>query len=565
METYFDLGSYGREITTDSPMAQTWFNRGLNWCYAFHHTEALRCFKKVIEADPTCAMGYWGLAYALGPYYNITWAKMPKPLQQMALTETFNNSRKAHSLVDGTSPVERSLIEAFLVRFQAAEIDNLVDEGADEEETFAKWDSAYADAMRNVYARFPDDYDVCALTAEAMMVRTPWQLWELSSGAPTNGADTLEIMEILETALDRAEEQGDIRHPGLHHFYIHCMEMSPEPEKALAVSDRLRAMLPDAGHLNHMPSHIYVLCGQYAKTIEANVDAVTADDKYLALDSSPGVFYVYHSHNVHFQAYGALFSGQYAAALSAANEVERRLTEDVLSVESPFLANFLEFTYPVRAHVYIRFGRWDEIIAEPLPDNPELYAVTTATWLYAKGIAHAVLGNTEEALEHQRLFRAALSAIPEERMSYQNVSVEVLAIGDSMLDGELEYRRGNYEVAFEHLRRSVELYDNLNYAEPWAWMQPPRHALGALLLEQGHVAEAAQIYRADLGLDDTLQRSSQHPNNIWSLHGYAECCQLQSDEEALAGIQKQLEEAQAVADIEVHASCFCRKVDQCCG
>ncbi|MEM7127608.1 MAG: hypothetical protein AAF702_14845 [Chloroflexota bacterium] len=560
METYFDLGSYCREITTSSDQAQKWFNRGLIWCYAFHHTEAVRCFKKVIEFDPTCAMGYWGLAYAIGPYYNITWDKMPEPLLKMALSETFENSRKAHSLVEGTSPIERALIEAFLMRFQASEVDHEVGN----EETFAEWDDAYANAMRSVYTRFSEDYDICALTAEALMVRTPWQLWELASGKPADGADTLEVMEILETALYRAEELGDVRHPGLHHFYIHCMEMSPEPEKALVVSDRLRTMIPDAGHLNHMPSHIYVLCGQYAKTIDSNVDAVISDDKYLAVDNTPGIFYIYHSHNLHFQVYGALFSGQYAEALRATDEIEARLTEDVLRVDSPFIAHFLEWIYPVRPHIYIRFGKWDEIIAQTLPGDPDLYAVTTATWHYAKGIAYAVLGHIDQALEQQMLFRTALAALPEDRISYQNVSSEVLAVGDAMLDGELEYRRGNYDVAFDHLRRSVALYDNLNYAEPWTWMQPPRHALGALLLEQRHVMEAAQVYRADLGLDDTLQRSSQHPNNIWSLHGYAECCQLLGDEAEFKSIQKKLEEAQAVADIEVNASCFCRKADHCC-
>lgn len=556
MESYFDLGSYDREITTHSAEAQTWFNRGLNWCYAFHHTEALRCFQKVVELDPTCAMGYWGLAYAIGPYYNITWDKMPEPLQRMALAETFKNSRRAHSLIEGVSPVEAALIKAFLLRFQANHVAN--------DDTFTEWNDAYANAMRTVYAQFPNDYDVCALTAEALMVRTPWQLWDLASGLPSEGADTLEIKTILETALNRAEDQGDIRHPGLHHFYIHTMEMSPEPEKALPISDRLRSMMPDAGHLNHMPSHIYVLCGQYAKAIQANVDAVAADDKYLAIDSTPGIFTVYHSHNMHFQVYGALFSGQYGEALRAAKEIETRITEDALQIEAQFLANFLEWTYPMRAHVYVRFGKWDEILAEPLPSKPEIYAVTTATWHYAKGIAHAVLGNIEKALEQQKLFREALAKIPEDRITYQNVSAEVLIIGDAMLDGELEYRRGNYDIAFEHLRRSVHLYDNLNYAEPWAWMQPPRHALGALLLEQGHVAEAAAVYKADLGLDDTLQRSSQHPNNIWSLHGYAECCQLLGDEAAYAAIQAQLAQAQAVADIAVNASCFCRKVDNCC-
>lgn len=559
MDTYFDLGSYQREITTESAEAQTWFNRGLKWCYAFHHTEALRCFNKVVEIDPNCAMGYWGLAYALGPYYNITWDKMPEPLLKMSLGETFKYSRKAHSLIAGTTSVETALIEAAQSRFQA----NTVGDG-DNEKTFAAWSDAYADAMRDVYVRFPNDYDVCALTAEALMVRTPWELWHLASGEPADGADTLEIMEILETALNRAEAQGDLRHPGLHHFYIHTMEMSPTPDKALPVSDRLRMMMPDAGHLNHMPSHIYVLCGQYDKTIQSNVDAVTADDKYLAIDSNPGVFWVYHSHNIHFQVYGALFSGQYSEALRAANEVETRITEDKMQIESEFLANFLEWIFPVKAHVYIRFGKWGEILAEPLPENQELYSVTTTTWHYAKGIAHAVLGNIDAALEEQNLFRTMLSKIPEERTNYNNAAVDVLAIGDAMLDGELEYRRGNYDVSFDHLRRSVDLYDNLNYTEPWAWMQPPRHALGALLLEQGHVAEAAAIYKADLGLDDSLQRSSQHPNNIWALHGYAECCQLLGNEEEHAAVKLELDKAQAVADFEVKASCLCRKVDSCC-
>ena len=276
----------------------------------------------------------------------------------------------------------------------------------DQDAYFAAWDDGYAAAMRQVYAQFPEDYDVCALTAEALMVRTPWMLWDLPSGTPAEGADTLEIIEIFETALNRAEAQGDIRHPGLHHFYIHTMEMSPQPEKALPVSDRLWKMMPDAGHLNHMPSHIYVLCGQYDKTIQANVDGVAADDKYLAIDDKPGVFWVYHAHNIHFQVYGALFSGQYEEALRAANEVETRITEEALQIESEFLANFLEWIFPVKAHVWIRFGKWDEILAEPLPEDQALYAVTTTTWHYAKGIAHAVLGNIDQALEEQKAFQA---------------------------------------------------------------------------------------------------------------------------------------------------------------
>ncbi|MEM8858451.1 MAG: hypothetical protein AAGD96_09025 [Chloroflexota bacterium] len=561
MEGYFDLGDYYRAITTDSAEAETWFNRGLKWCYAFHHTEAQRCFEKVIEIDPECAMGYWGLAHAMGPYYNITWVGMPYPMRKMALAATYENSRKAYSLIKNTTPIEAALIEAALSRFQQSAVEKM----DDYEAFFAVWNDDFANAMRQVYAQFSDDDDVCALTAEALMVRTPWKLWHLASGEPAEGADTLEILQILETALERSEKQGNVAHPGLHHFYIHAMEMSPYPEKALAVADRTWLMMPDAGHHNHMPSHIYVLCGQYTKTIQANVDAVAADYKYLAVDDTPGVFYIYYGHNLHFQVFGALFSGQYAEALRAAKEIEQRIRVEEFQVKADFLVDFVEWTFPMRAHVYMRFGKWDEILAEPLPEDQTVYSVTTATWHYAKGIAHAVLGSIEQALEQQKLFRAAREAIPEERTHYNNASYDVMGIAEAMLEGELEYRRGNYDVAFDYLRNSVYLYDNLNYAEPWAWMQPPRHALGALLLEQGHVAEAAAVYKADLGLDDTLQRPSQHPNNIWALHGYAECCQLLGNDEEYKAIKQELDKAQAVTEFEVKASCLCRKVDDCCG
>lgn len=556
MDDYFNLGTHTMPITTPSAEAQLWFDRGLNWCYAFHHKEAQHCFEKALEFDPDCAMAYWGIAHANGPYYNVWWEELQEPLLTHVLTTTYQNSRKALSLADGVTPIERALIEAFTARFLKLEIDP--------EENFTLWDDAYANAMRQVYAQFPENDDVCALTAESLMNRTPWELWNLAEGAPAEGADTLEAQTILETAIQRGRDTGTKPHPALHHFYIHCMEMSPTPEKALPVADTLWHLVPDAGHLIHMPSHIYVLCGQYDKVIQSNVDAVTADDKYLAIDSSPGLFHIYHSHNIHFQVYGALFSGQYQEALRAALLVEERVTEEALRIDIEFLANFLESLYSAKAHVFVRFGKWEEIIAEPLPGDPTLYVMTTAIWHYAKGIAHAVLGEIDQAVIQQARFRAIWSEIPEERISYGNAAVDVLAIADAMLDGELEYRRQNYDVAFDHLRRSVYLYDNLRYAEPWAWMQPPRHALGALLLEQGHVEEAAAVYRADLGLDGVLQRPSQHPNNVWALHGYAECLEKMGETEALTEIQTALQKAQAVADIPITASCFCRKTDHCC-
>jgi tetratricopeptide (TPR) repeat protein len=556
MENYFDLGRYSRPITTGSTAAQTWFDRGLIWCYGFHRTEAVRCFQKVVALDPDCAMGYWGMAYAMGPYYNISWVQMAPSARVRALRHTYEHACRAQGLAAHGTPAEQALCQAFTVRYAAPHVDD--------DALFAHWDDAYAHAMRAVYAQFPHDYDVCALTSEALMCRTPWQLWDLEHRTPAEGADTAEAVAILETAMQRAAALGDVPHPGLLHFYIHCMEMSPEPERALGASNTLQTLVPDSGHLTHMPSHIYIQCGQYARAIEANLQASIADAKYVAIDSALGVFTISRLHNLHFQVYGALFSGQYAVALRAANLIQDVVTPEALRHEHQFLVNRLEGLYGTKAHVLIRFGKWQEILDEPMPENPTLFCVTTANWRYAKGIAYAVLGHIDKSMEQQQLFREALATIPEGRVIYHNESRDILAVAAAMLEGELAYRREKYAEAFVHLRRAVALYDTLHYSEPWAWMQPPRHALGALLLEQGHVVEAAQVYRADLGLDETLVRPSQHMGNVWSLHGYAECCRRLGQVDEAAAIALQLEQAQAVADIPIHASCFCRQVHECC-
>ena len=556
MDSYFDLGNYSRPITTTVPEAQIWFDRGLNWSYGFHHKEALRCYQKVVELDPNCAMGYWGIAYALGPYYNIPWQKMGVEARIEIVKQTYENTQKANELAMTGTAVEQALCHAFTHRFPMG--------AAPDEDVFDAWEDAYTDAMRDVYAQFSDDNDVCALTAEAMMVRTPWLLWDLENRVPAEGADTAEAIEIIETALQRIETLDQEPHPGLLHFYIHIMEMSPEPEKALPASKTLQNLVPDAGHLIHMPSHIYVLCGQYEETIQANVEAVVADDKYIAFDDELGLYTIYRLHNIHFQIYGALFLGQYQKALDAAKLIEKTVTPESLRHENSFLVNYLEAYFGMKVHVLIRFGKWQEILDAPFPEDMELFCVTTALWHYAKGIACAVLGDIDNALMYQAKFREALATLPKERLIFNNESRDILAVAEAMLAGELEYRRENYDDAFQLLRQSVALYDSLNYTEPWAWMQPPRHALGALLLEQGHVEEAVQIYRADLGLDDSLVRPSQHPANIWSLHGYAECCHRLGHTEEAARIDAQLEAAQKVADMSITASCFCRKVDHCC-
>jgi tetratricopeptide (TPR) repeat protein len=347
-------------------------------------------------------------------------------------------------------------------------------------------------------------------------------------------------------------------HPGVLHMYIHLMEMSPTPELALRPGDFLRGLVPDAGHLEHMPTHIDILCGHYHSVIEWNQKAAVVDRKFVEREGVMNLYTMYRVHNVHFTLYGAMFLGQSEVALAAADEMIAMIPDDLLRVEVPPMAWWLEPFVPMKMHALIRFGKWQEIIDLPLPADQALYCTTTAMIHYAKSVALAATGRVAEAeAEHQR-FDAAVARVPE-AYQFQNTPMsDIFAVAGAMLAGELEYRKGNHAVAFDHLRRAVYLEDNLPYAEPWAWMQPTRHALGALLLEQGNVDEAEAVYRADLGLDDSLPRSCQHPENVWALHGYHECLVRNGRHELAGMIRQRLDLAIARADVPIEASCFCR-------
>jgi tetratricopeptide (TPR) repeat protein len=267
---------------------------------------------------------------------------------------------------------------------------------------------------------------------------------------------------------------------------------------------------------------------------------------------------LYRSHNYHFRIYGAMFAGQSKVALETAERLEASLPDDLLRKESPPMADWLEGFLSMKMHVLIRFGRWMEILNLPLPRDQGLYCVTTAMMHYARGVALAATGRVEEADSERASFQEALSKVPSSRTVFNNTCVDILAVGGAMLDGELEYRRGNVAIAFEHLRRAIDLSDNLPYDEPWGWMQPPRHAYGALLLEQGRVEEATAVYAADLGIDDTLPRALQHPNNVWALHGYHECLERLGRDDEARFVKKQLALNAATADVPIKSSCFCR-------
>lgn len=545
MSDYYDLGAYGRAISTSSPEAQIWFDRGLNWTYGFNHGEAVRCFERAIEADCDCPMAYWGLAYATGPNYNKPWEMFDSVDLTQTVEKAYTATQKAMKLLDKAQPAERALITALQSRYPSPI-------PADD---CSAWNDGYATAMRGVYHGFGDDLDVAALFAEALMNRTPWQLWNLSAGQPAEGADTAEAMQVLERAF---ENRASRTHPGVLHMYIHLMEMSPFPERALRAADWLRGLVPDAGHLEHMPTHIDVLCGQYHNVVASNTRAIEADNKFLEREGALNFYTLYRVHNFHFRLYGAMFIGQSEVAVRTADEVIATIPDALLEQQVPPMADWLEGFMPVKMHVLIRFGKWQEIIDTPLPENEDLYCVTTAMIHYAKGVALSATGRIAEAEQQQGLFEAAFSRVPDSRYLFNNSCLDILAIAREMLAGELEYRKGNYDDAFAHLRRSIELDDGLTYDEPWGWMQPARHAYGALLLEQGHVEEAEAVYRADLGLDGSLARAYQHPENVWSLHGYHECLMRLGKHDFCGIIKQRLTIAAARADVPIESSCFCR-------
>ncbi|KKK16647.1 TPR domain protein [Aspergillus rambellii] len=545
---YYNLGTFHRPVSTTNPEAQTWFDRGLIWTYAFNHEEAAVCFQNAITQDPQCAMAYWGLAYTLGPNYNKPWQFFEDGELETTVQRTHEaaNNAKQHAL--NAKPVESAIIDAVQYRYPQGQ--PVTDCSA--------WNQGYADAMKSAYERFPNDLDVAALYADSMMNLTPWGLWDLRTGQPAPGARTLEIKEVLDRAL---ESEGGLTHPGLLHLYIHLMEMSGAPEEALSVADNLRGLVPDAGHLNHMPTHLDILCGDYRRAIASNSDAIRSDEKFVARAGPVNFYTLYRSHDYHFRIYAAMFVGQSKVALDTAAELEASIPEELLRIESPPMADWLEGFLSTRIHVLIRFGRWDDILSLDLPHDPELYCATTAMIHYGRGVAFAATGKVEEAIKERASFQDAREKVPASRMLFNNTCVDILAIASAMLDGELEYRRGNFETAFAHLRRSIELDDGLPYDEPWGWMQPTRHAYGALLLEQGHVEEAAAVYSADLGMDDTLPRASQHLNNVWSLHGYYECLTKLGRTGEARILKQQLKLAAAAADIPIRASCFCRRND----
>jgi tetratricopeptide (TPR) repeat protein len=518
-ELLFDgLEGPGRPILTHAPQAQRLFDQGWMLYCGFNHEEAIRSFQAALRYDPTCTMAWFGIGLSYGP--NINNPTMDAHGTQLACEAT----RNALLYSAGAQGVERELVEALAQRYvwpPPAER--------------AALDRAFSDALRLVWLHHPDDADVGALYAESLLDLRPWDQWTKDGEAQPL---TREILETLEAVLAFAPQ-----HVLANHAYIHAVEASRHPERALRSADRLRKLVPGAGHLVHMPAHIDMRLGRYEAAALANERAIEADLEYVER-AGPGGFYAfYRAHNYQFLAWARMFQGRSEDALDAARELVRQIPPDLVRAVPQYVESYLGTPY----HVLVRFGRWKEILREPEPAADLL--ATRADWHYARGMALSALGRVEEAAFERVAFEGAAQKVPAGYLHGNNSVAAVLAVAREMLAGELDYRRGMRASAFEHLRFAVVLDDELRYDEPWGWLMPARHALGALLAEQGRFAEAEEVYRADL---------ERHPDNGWALFGMEECLRRQGKEQQASAVRKRFEEAWSGADVELRGSCFCR-------
>ncbi|KAJ5110086.1 Tetratricopeptide-like helical [Penicillium argentinense] len=544
---YYDLGSYRFTVTTSSAECQTWFDRGYLWAQGFNHEEAAQCFIKAIKLDENCAMAYWGLCYSKGPNYNKAWIRFDPVDFRQTIEYVKPFLQKARDLAPCVSPTEAALILALQYRFPILEASATHPDSLNQD---------YAQAMCNVYGKYLSHLDISALCAEALMCISPRALWDLETGKPS-GPHTVKARDIIERAMSLP---GGPQHPALCHLYIHLMEMSPYPEVALPAADRLRSLMPDASHMLHMPTHIDIACGDYRRAVDSNHQAILSDDKFFARTNGSVLYFMYRAHNVSAKLYSALISGRYQEASSSAERLSEILTPDILRVSCPPMADWTESLLGASVHVMIRFGKWEDILCKTvIPDDRQLYCSTTAMIYYGRSIALAVLGRVEEAKVEQEKFEKSRLLVPRTRLnSVPVIEADLLCVASSMLRGEIQYREGDVESAFRSLREATALEDALPYADPPPWMQPTRHALGALLLEQGRTEEAEIVYREDLGLGGNLPRRQARLNNVWGLHGLLECLvRLDKNDEA-STIRVQRDIALASADTPILASCFCR-------
>jgi len=513
---YEGLSKYHRPVSTNSNKAQQYFDQGLALYYGFNHEAAILSFQQALSIDSNCVMAWWGQAISSGPNIN------NPQMDEHAKIAAWESLQKAREKVSLASPVEQMLISALSERYTYPAPDDR-----------KAYDIAYAHSMKEAYTEFPDDPDVAVLYADALMNLRPWDLWT-SDGIAQPGTD--EIMAVLENVLENHPD-----HPAACHFYIHTMEASPYPEKALPAAEILRDRMPGAGHLVHMPSHIDIRLGHYNDAIVANAKAIAADSIWK---TAGGFYTMYRAHNYHFLTYAAMFDGQKELALKASDQMIQEVPLDLVLEYPDFLDGFIA----VPIHVMVRFGMWKELLNQPKP--PSELLLTTAFWHYGRTVAFAASGEVDEAANEYNALIDAYQEVPDSRLIGNNPGKTVLDIGVLMAKGELEYRKGNYGEAFSLLREAVQKDDALRYDEPWGWMMPIRHSLGALLAEQGLFDEAEEVFSADLKL---------HPHNGWALKGLATCYHQTGQHHKAIMTENLFNESWSRSDIRISAACFCSK------
>lgn len=511
------LGTNARKVSTTSREAQRYFDQGLSFLFAFNHDEAIRSFRKAAELDPFCAMTWWGIAYASGPHIN---NPAMSPEASAAAWDALQNAMREPRAASG---VEAALIDALSARYAAVP-------PADRRAL----DVAYADAMRKVWQRYPDDADVGALFAESMMDLSPWNQWT-RDGAANPGTE-----EVLATLAAVRRIRPD--HPLALHLSIHANEASLHPERAKDAADRLRDLQPGLGHLVHMPSHIDVRLGRWREAITANAKAIAADDRYRAQSPDQGFYGLYIAHNHHMLAYAAMMIGREREALAAIDSLVAGMPESWKRDFAPIADGYLAMPLEVR----LRFGLWDEVLAAEEPATA--YPLARALYHYASGVALAAKGDVATARKARAAFVAARAAVPPEAFFGNNSAADVLAVADRVLEGEIAYREGRRDDAFTALRRGVELEDALRYDEPPAWILPVRQTLGAALLDAKLPREAEPVFRRDLEI---------HPGNGWSLYGLAESLKAQGRRSEAARAESEFRAAWEGADYAISSPCAC--------
>lgn len=511
------MGTHHRAVTTSSSLALKYFDQGLVWTFAFNHDEAIRSYQQAATFDPNCAMAWWGIALCNGPHINNP--AMP-PERSKAAWEAL---QKAVALKGNASPTERALIEALTKRY--------TDPPPADRKSL---DEAYAAAMREVWKKYPNDPDVGTLFAEAMMDLRPWDLWT-KDGKPQPG--TQEIVAALNDVL---RLQPD--HPGALHLHIHAIEASPTPSDALASADRLRPLVPVSGHLTHMPTHIDVLTGRWAKASESNQRAIETDRAYRRISPRQDFYRFYMAHNHHMLAFACMMEGRSQAALRAVREMIAAVPEEYAKTNAALVDGLMASP----SEVMMRFGQWDAILREPAP--PSIFPIATAMWRFTRGVAYAAKGQVSEAQQERTEFQRAVAAVPKDAVVVINPAEKILAIAGHVLDGEIAYRQHDIDRAVASLREAVKIEDDLRYMEPPEWIQPVRHTLGALLLSDGRYEEAEKVYREDL---------KEWPENGWSLYGLTQCLRAQGAAAEADKVERRFRKVWSRADVTIGSSCLC--------